>query len=132
MIPKLQLLKKQGSAGCGKGLRTTRSTRKIAHNVTPSVVALRLLHLQRSSSLTLLVEGAPTTQEAETTSGFGHEGHLQACNEITLLVEFGGADDFPTPPEFFRSLRRLGVKYVSWLRVGRGREGASGYTAPAA
>jgi len=78
VIPKLQLLKKQGSAGCGNRLGTTRSTRKITHDVTPSVVALRLLHLQRGNSLTLPIEGAPTTQEVETTNGFGHEGHLQA------------------------------------------------------
>jgi len=47
--------------------------RNIAHDFTSSVVARRLLHLEMGNNLTLLVEGTPTTQEAETTSGFGHE-----------------------------------------------------------
>ena len=93
MIPKLQLLKKQGSAGYKNGLKTTRSTRRIAHDFTPSVVALRLLHLKRGNNFILLVEGTPTTQEVETASSFGHEGHLQA-SRVTLLVDPGSANDF--------------------------------------
>lgn len=57
-----------------------------AHDLTPSVVALRLLRLKRSNSLIPLVGGTPTTQEVEATSSLGHGGgYSQPVSPLTLF-----------------------------------------------
>jgi hypothetical protein len=69
-------------------LSTVRSTSKVTHNFTPSVAAWRLLHFKGSSNLNLTpVEVPPTTQEVETTSGFGHG------ETSKLLICLGSADE---------------------------------------
>ena len=80
-----------------EGLVIARSTNRVAHNFTSSVVARRFLRFDRSSSLTLLIEGTPTTQEVKTTSGFGHDGYFQEA--VVGGVSKALKKDFPIFPE---------------------------------
>jgi hypothetical protein len=106
--PEVTIAQKARICWLQKRLKNNPQCRKGRSQLHPSVVARRLLRLKWGDNLVLLVERTPTTQEVETTSGFGHEGHLQA-NRVTLLVDFGGADDFRTHlPVCFRYRRRGG------------------------